>query len=241
MEAPSGDEIHVWHVDLARRPGVAPGLSDVLAADEAARATRFLQRADYERFVVGRAALRHILGRYLDLSPHEVPVELDAQGKPRLTPGQLGCRLCFNLSHSGAHILIGVTDEHDIGVDVEWMRPELDIGPIAQRFFSPAEAAEVMGLPEGQRRAAFYRCWTRKEAYLKARGTGLALGLDRFEVSLLPGVPAALRRHQDDPGAEVSWRLYEPHLPTGYAGAVAVAGHEHRLAEFDWSPPFQAG
>lgn len=234
MDPPKSNQIHVWHVRLALPADWAPCLLSHLTPDEEARAARFLQPADHERFVVGRAALRHILALYLDLEPGNVPIVPTAQGKPRLAPGVVDRDLRFNLSHSGTRILIGVTDGLDVGVDIEWMRAELEIEPLARRFFSPAEAAEVLGLSDELRRAAFYRCWTRKEAYLKATGEGLAVGLDRFEVSLLPGEPAALRVHLDDPEAVQRWRIYEPSLPSGYHGAVAVEGESHRLVELDW-------
>jgi 4'-phosphopantetheinyl transferase len=179
--------------------GVEPGVVDlwvfplslepadhgVLAPDEAARAGRFHFQRDRDRYVAGRARLRHILGRYLAIPAAGLVFHYGAEGKPRLDGP-----VFFNLSHSGNLAALAVAP-FEVGIDLEWVRPiEEDI---AGQFFAPDEVARLISLPPEQRNRAFFTCWTRKEAYIKTRGAGLSLALDAFSVSFgLQEVPRLL-------------------------------------------------
>jgi phosphopantetheine--protein transferase-like protein len=146
-----------------------------------------------------------------------------------------GAGLDFNVSHSGDLALCAVTRARAVGVDVEAIRPGFATGEVARRFFAPAEVTAFEALPPGERVEAFFACWTCKEAYIKVRGAGIALGLDRFEVSLAPGRPAALLATHDEPAAAARWRLVALAPGEGYAGALATDGPA-RLACWQWPP-----
>jgi 4'-phosphopantetheinyl transferase len=211
----------VWHVDLEATAPIVVGKAAWLSADEAARADRFLRREDRDRFIRSHQALRYILAGYLDRSPEAVRFRIGPPGKPELdVPDQDA--LHFNLSHSGRHALIGVADGISIGVDVEAIRPFGDPMAVARAHFHPGEIADLARLSGAAREAAFFACWTRKEAVVKALGTGLSFPLDRFRVALPPADPAVLRwEGAGDPTPE--WTIH--HLDPGVdaVGAAAIA------------------
>ncbi len=199
---------------LDRRDPLAAAAPDTLLAilspAERHRHAAYRQRADQERFLVGRAALRRLLGHWLGQPPGAVALEVGPRGKPRCAAAP-----AFNVSHSGDWILLAFHDGGEVGVDVERMRPDLDWGPIAQRFFPPDLTAALRALPPAARPGAFLRSWCRLEARLKARGEGLA-GRERLGREACPGDPAA--------GAVVaSETLWDVAVPPGYAAAVALA------------------
>jgi 4'-phosphopantetheinyl transferase len=239
-------ELHVWRVELDRPPA-ADVLAGRLSAEERRRAERFVREIDRRRFLVGHAALRTILGRYLDIPPHRVETVLRAGGKPELLPSQFSPRplgegpgvralaaLRFNLSHSEALALIAVALDCEVGVDVEHVRPIDDVESIVKRYFAPGEQAAWRALPERERLGGFFRCWTRKEAYLKARGIGLSGGLDRFEVSLAPDEPPRLLQVADPSDAAARWQMYDVPAGQGYLAACVVEGVVEKLSLFDW-------
>jgi 4'-phosphopantetheinyl transferase len=200
----------------------------LLSADERARADRFRFERDRSRYTVGRGLLRALLGRYLGRRPEDVEVSYGAYGKPHLAgPGPW-----FNLAHSGTVALYCVTSAGEIGVDVERDDANFARERIAERFFSPTEVAILRALPEALQPRAFLTCWTRKEAFIKARGDGLSLPLDSFDVSLAPGVPAAIERTAwsiDEPG---SWRLEDlSDHEAGYVAALALRCDGWRVVE----------
>jgi 4'-phosphopantetheinyl transferase len=219
------EQIHVWRVKLDGGPEQLPALGHALAPDELARADRFRFPHDRSRFVIAHAALRALLGRYLNRAPEQIRFASGPHGKPRLTESTLH----FNLAHSGGLALIAVAWEREVGVDLEGMRADVDFAGLAARFFSPAEARALAGLPDEEQVAAFYAAWTRKEAYLKARGAGLSLGLAQCEVSFRPGEPAALLATQPDPAEAARWTLAALDPGPGYAGALAAEGAGWRI------------
>ena len=186
------DEVHVWQATLDRTPSELQSLFDSLAADERARAGRFHFDRDRVRFVVARGVLRAILGRYMNRAPVSLSFRYGSHGKPALAGEADGDAICFNLSHSNGVALYAIARHRAVGVDLERIRFDLPVVEIAERFFSRREVAALRMLPSEQQHQAFFCCWTRKEAYIKARGEGLSLPLDQFDVSLAPGEPAAL-------------------------------------------------
>jgi 4'-phosphopantetheinyl transferase len=224
-----GDEVHVWRARLDAPPERVRRLLDLLAPDERVRAGRFHFRRDEDRFVVARGLLRTILGGYLNSGPERLRFEYGAQGKPALAPEHNPAGLRFNVSHSEGVALYAVTRGREVGVDVERVSARVECEEIAGRFFSPREVARLRALPEALREAAFFDCWTRKEAYIKARGEGLSLPLDGFDVSLAPGEPAALLANRLDPAEVSRWSLRELRPWPGFAAAVAVEGRGWRL------------
>jgi medium-chain acyl-[acyl-carrier-protein] hydrolase len=229
-------EVHVWRAVLERPPEELEALYRTLSAEERERAARFHFDNHRRHFIAGRGILRALLGRYLGRDPGGLAFRYEARGKPLLAGGEA---LAFNLSHSHGLALYAVARGVDVGVDVERVRPEFAGEQVAGRFFSPAEVAVLRGLPPEQRQEAFFACWTRKEAYMKATGQGLSLPLDSFEVTLAPGEPAALvaARHE---GAEPGrWSMCALDPGPGFAGALAVGGHGWRLVLGRWPGPQQ--
>jgi 4'-phosphopantetheinyl transferase len=198
-------------------------LTAVLTPDEAARADRYHFARDRRRFTVARATLRRILAHYLQRDPSDLRFDYNPYGKPALagestTAGDLG----FNLSHSADLALLAVTRGLEVGIDVESVRLEIDRLNLARRFFGPAETAALLALPPEQQVGAFYACWTRKEAYLKARGSGLSESLKSFQVSIEPGQPPRLIATET--GSVDDWTLVDLQPWPGFAATLAVEG-----------------
>ena len=215
---PADDVIDVWRFDLSLRDGDW----DVLSPDEAQRARRIIVPDKSEQRAAARARLRHILARYLDADPAGLRFEYGEHGKPALSRDAAPS---FNLSHSGSVGLIGVTDGVRIGVDVEYAAPGRAFSAIAKRFFSRAESADLDALSEPERPFAFYRAWTRKEAYLKAWGTGLTFPSDRFTIQYTHGPGRLVATHM--PGDEpAGWRFANVEAGPEYAGAICFEGAE---------------
>lgn len=228
----------MWRAQLDAGQEALARWRAVLAPDELERAGRFHFARDRDRYIAARGALRTILGGYLGAAPDEVQFEYNAHGKPRLRPPAAGSRqVFFNISHAHALALYAVTCSREVGIDVEFVRPDLAEGHIAERFFAAGEVANLRGLPASEQTLAFFQCWTRKEAFVKARGEGLSLPLDRFEVSLGPGQPAALLRVADAPQEVARWALYALAPGPGYVAALAVEGQGWRLSTWDFGPP----
>lgn len=226
-------ELHVWRVDLDRPPASLECLAECLSSDERRRAERFVREIDRRRFIVSHAAVRTILGQYLGIPPERVEMAIRPGGKPELTPPPDAPPLRFNLSHSDALAMIAVVFDREVGIDVERVRPMSDMQGIVERFFAPGERAVWQTLPHDERASAFFRCWTRKEAYLKARGVGLSSGLDKFEVAFAPGEPARLLRdNRGDFAAD--WHMYDLSPNSNYFAACAVERGAENLSVFDW-------
>ncbi len=233
------DEVHVWRAALDQTPSQIHGFLHYLAADERARAERFYFERDREHFIVARGVLRAILGSYLNRAPECLSFCYSSLGKPALAGESDGDAIRFNVSHSHGVALYAVTRGREVGIDLERIRFDLAVAEIAERFFSRREVAMLRTLPPEGQRQAFFRCWTRKEAYTKARGEGLSLPLDQFDVSLAPGEPAAVLGTQRDPSEAFRWSLQELTPAPGYVAALAVAGHGWRLACWQWPAPGQ--
>ena len=174
------EEVHVWSTPLDDLRTSWSNLLTVLAPDERERAERFRVDAARRRFVVARSALRKLLGLYLRTPPDEVGFDYDTTGKPRLRPSGRLPDLQFNLAHSGELALLAVARGCEVGIDVERLRQVHHWREIAERYFHLDEDAEIRALPEAEQLAAFMRCWTGKEAVLKAIGTGVTRPLDFF-------------------------------------------------------------
>lgn len=228
------DEVHVWRIDLGAPALRRSSLWHLLDETERARAERFHFGHDRDRFVATRGTLRVILGRYLDRDPARIVLVYGPQGKPALDPATNDTRMSFNVSHSEELALLAFGSGRRVGVDVERLRPRLAEDHIARRFFSPREAATLDALPPEQRIIAFFNCWTRKEAFVKASGEGLSLPLDHFDVSLAPGEPAMLLRTAPDPAEARRWWLAALDAGPGYAAALAVEAPSPRLQYRPW-------
>lgn len=212
------DELHVWRASLDRAPAVGSQLEGVLTPDELARATRFYDSRLGARYVIGRGLLRVLLGCYLGVGPGEIEFVYGEHGKPLIA----GQGPWFNLAHSGAEALYAFCSSAEIGVDVELAKADRANRRVAERFFAAGEVERLLGLPEALQPRAFLSCWTRKEAFIKARGDGLSLPLDSFEVTLAPSEPPAVVRTAWSAQEPAEWSVVDLSDPGGrYIGAAA--------------------
>jgi 4'-phosphopantetheinyl transferase len=223
--------VHVWCASLNLPAWQTERLRQTLSTDEQRRASRFAFKKDRDHFVAARGILRAILGQYLDEAPDRLRFRYNPFGRPALAGDADGLR--FNVSHSHGLALFAVTRGRSIGVDVECIRPDVTYEQLARQFFSRREVAALLALPENLRREAFFNCWTRKEAYIKARGEGLSIPLQQFDVSLVPGEPAVLLSTEGDEADR--WSLRELDTGQDYAAALAVEGHGWRLRCWQWA------
>jgi 4'-phosphopantetheinyl transferase len=223
------NEVQLWRVDLEAVREDEAQWQKVLCAKESARASRYHFARDRQRFVAARAWLRIILGSYLETDSSRIEFCYSDKEKPSLSPRYAESGVTFNISHSGGIALLAFARRREIGVDVEEIRHNSDLEAIARRFFSAREQEELSGIPKEARADAFFRCWTRKEAYIKATGDGLSLPLSQFDVSLKPGENDALVATRPDPGEAEKWLLREVSAGAGHAAALCVRGRDWKL------------
>jgi 4'-phosphopantetheinyl transferase len=215
---------HVFRLTLDLPAQRMQALHGLLSADEQERAARYHFDIDRRRFTAARGQIREILAAYLSMPAQDLAFFYNPQGKPSLPGG----RLCFNLSHTLGIGLLAVTQAQETGIDVEGVNRKVDSPGIASRFFAPAETNALFALPEADRARAFFDCWTRKEAYIKARGLGLSIPLDSFEVGLEPGKPPTLRAPDE------GWSIYALDPGSGFTAALVVQGSLKGIRCWDW-------
>jgi len=225
------NQVDVWRINLDLPTATVNSLMSLLSSNESQRAERFRFEKDKLRYIVTHGCLRNILSQYLRCGPEELSFITNDHGKPSVMEHKIE----FNLSHSGDFALIAVTRESKVGVDVERLRSDMELESIARRFFSPNEFAELMALPPNQQELAFFNCWTRKEAYIKAQGLGLSLSLNSFDVALIPDEPATLRATRPDAQVAPRWTLLSLHVNGDYAAAVAIEGQDLEIRLWDWN------
>jgi 4'-phosphopantetheinyl transferase len=223
-------EVHVWRTPLDLTSIIVQRLRQFLSSDELVRAGRFHFERDRKHFIVARGCLRAILSRYLKVHAAEIEFVYGDKGKPYLSGTCADTQpFYFNLAHSAGLAVYALTSICEIGIDLERIRPEFTGDEIANRFFSPGEVSCLNQMSANLRPEAFFNCWTRKEAFIKATGMGLSLPLDEFEVTLAPGQPAQLLRTNWDEAEAFRWSIKSIDAGTGYIAAVAVAAHDWRV------------
>lgn len=227
-------EVHVWRASLAVSECSREDFQRVLAPEEIARAAHFHFEKDRNHWIVARGILRNLLSRYANTTPDQLQFSSNAYGKPFLVFPALSTRLQFNVSHSQDLALYAFTYNRQVGIDVEYKRAGLNYQALAKVSFSPNEQARLHSLPNDLKQEAFFNCWTRKEAYIKARGKGFSIPTSQFDVSFIPGEPAALLQHREDAQETTRWSLLELEPGMGYAGALAVEGVGWRLHCWQW-------
>ncbi len=215
------NDVHIWRINLNSDELQLQSFRETLSSDEIARAERFYFPEHRQRFMAGRGTLRTILGQYLDIAPKQVEFEYQPRGKPLLAAKFADQGLLFNLSHSQDLALLGVSCQHQIGVDLEYIRTMSDLEGLAKRFFSAREYEYLRLLSPAQQQQIFFRYWTCKEAYLKATGDGL-VQLEEIEIDLTPNQPSKLLVSGD-------WSLRELTPANNFAAAVVVAGSNIHL------------
>lgn len=223
-------QIHVWAVELS---GAEPDqFLGCLSLAEQSRAARFKFERDRRRFVVAHGALRQTLARYLEAEAAALRFDEMGNGKPILAAPYDSSGVRFNLSHSHETALMAVVRGREVGVDIEFVNVEFAFGEVAERFFTAREVAAMRALPEALRRQAFYKCWTSKEAFLKAKGVGLSGMLDEVEIVLDNGRTVKIDARV--PG----WSLAELNCGENYQAAVVVEGNSLPNACYQWQPIF---
>jgi len=193
-----------------------------LTEEEFRRGDRLIDRDKAQRFLVGRGVLRQALAGVIGVEPGDVRFGVGEFGKPYLSDRPAGEPVSFNVSHAGSYLLLAIGHGAELGVDLEEIRPDLDFAPMARRYFSQREQEDLFALLPEERLCAFYRCWTRKEAYLKGTGTGLSQPSTSFDVSLSPHQEPALLAHRGSPSEPGRWTLCDLPMPKGYCAAIAV-------------------
>jgi 4'-phosphopantetheinyl transferase len=227
--------IHIWTVPTGTAPGAgAVTFEAVLAPDEKERAARFRFNHLRDSFITARGTLRYLLGYYLGVHPASIQFCYGPKGKPALSGG--AC-IEFNLAHSGDMAVFAFTADCQIGVDLEQIRAITDMEDLANRYFCPEEAADLISLSPPDREHAFFCCWTRKEAYIKAIGEGLSTPLDQFRVTLLPHEPARVVHIGEDRGAAQAWTIEDLFLAPGYASALAYRDKTRPVSLFRIADP----
>ncbi|HEV7515505.1 MAG TPA: 4'-phosphopantetheinyl transferase superfamily protein [Thermoanaerobaculia bacterium] len=214
-------EVQIWSIPLDPPAAEVERLTRLLSADEHERARRFRFDVHRRRYIVGRGALRRLLGAYLGADPAGLRFGYGPRGKPELPDGR---GLGFNLSNSEDLALAGFLRDREIGVDVEYLKEMDDFESIATRFFSPSEVAALAQVPRERKKEAFFNCWTRKEAYLKAVGEGLAAPLNSFDVTLTPGEPPRMLTLEGSALRAAPWFFHHLRPAPGFIGAIAVPG-----------------
>jgi 4'-phosphopantetheinyl transferase len=227
------ETIELWTWSLAVDERAAARLAEGLGADEIVRARRFVYAQHRRRYIAAHARLRAILAGYVNEAPAALSFSVGAHGKPALA-GPHGGALHFNLSHSGDIAALGVSRVGEIGVDVEMVGGAEE--DVARRFFSAAECAALDALPPSERARGFARCWTRKEAVIKAVGEGLSIPLDSFAVSLAPDAPARILHRDGEPDAAERWTMFHFEPAESCMGAVAVPRRQCALVAMNSTP-----
>jgi 4'-phosphopantetheinyl transferase len=223
------NDVHVWRADLDIATPALDHLSAHLSPEEKAKAARFVSPTDRNRFTLGRAILRELLGRYLQLPAANICIEAAPRGKPLLRMGSTVPDVRFNLSHSHGLALYAFALQREVGIDVEMIRPGFATEDSLDRYFSVREREGLRNIPSEQRSEAFFLCWTRKEAYIKARGEGLYIPLDSFDVTLTPNEEAVLTSTDSK-----RWELHSIHPGPGFVGALVVETPGSQLKFWEW-------
>lgn len=216
--------VHLWSASLDVRDRVKDALSQSLSLDEWKRANDFVLEKDRRNFIVARGILRDILAGYLHCHSRQIRFHYLPHGKPELLLSEASVRFEFNLSHSSGLLVLAVSVGRKVGVDVERVRRLPNLDQIASNSFSNYEQTELSDLSGEDKLLGFFRCWTRKEAYLKARGDGLLIPLDKFDMSLAPDNPIGMLFNRLDPNEVSRWSFYTFIPEQGFIGALAMEG-----------------
>jgi len=227
----SENEIHIWRADLELDEYFQSSFLKLLSPDEKNRAEKFRFAKDSRNFIAARGMLRSFIGKYLEINPAEISFQYSNFGKPGIANNN---SLQFNISHSQNIALFAFARTFNIGIDVEFVNPNIEAKDIATNFFSTNEIRNLLALPAEQQTLGFFNCWTRKEAFIKAVGEGLSFPLDKFEVSLEPDKPAKLLATHWEPEAVSKWSLYSMLPATDFVGCLAIEGLPEEVKFWNW-------
>lgn len=233
--------IDIWRTALNLPRQQVDDYRALLSAEEVARANRFKVERKYREYIISRGLLRRVLGHTLKRDPAALVFDYTKHDKPVLAMNRGGAPVCFNVSHSHELTLIAVTLKNLIGIDVEHVRRNVEFKKLAKRYFSPHEAGELDTHTDIDMPRAFFSCWTRKEAYVKALGDGIAFGLNEFSVSVNPSdTEVSLSTHRDRGEAE-KWSILNLQAGPEYTAALAVAGRDYKIRCWEYRDSIAAG
>ncbi|GAC1362153.1 MAG: 4'-phosphopantetheinyl transferase superfamily protein [Ktedonobacteraceae bacterium] len=216
------DEVHVWLADQKIFLTAIPVLYRLLNVDEVRKAAQFRFEKDRNRYIIAHGLLRLLLANYVQLPAAQLNYCYNAYGKPELAISHGQDTLHFNLSHTHELIIYAFTYSRHVGIDIEYIRGNIEYEQLAKHYFSSFEYAELQRLPLSIRRQVFFQCWTRKEAYIKARGLGLSLGLDTFDITVQPGLPVRLLASRENAQETTRWLFAPLPIDADYAGTLVV-------------------
>lgn len=225
-------EVHVWYSRLDVSNSTLASLHAHLSQPEKERANQYFFGIDRNRYIARHGTLRLVLAAYTQVAPSQVEFYQEPGGKPALTNSPIS----FNMSRSKDLAVYAIAMEAKLGVDIEWIKtiPEEERDTVARQFFSKEEFAGLMATPPQERTRAFFRCWTRTEAFVKARGLGLRAPLDSFQISAKPGKATDLRAIEANTGKPLEWTVLDLKCPQGYAGALVLEGLGWHVKQERW-------
>ena len=228
-------QVHIWQADLDLQADHIDILWSLLSESEKSRAARFHFERDRNRYITAHGTLRQLLGRYLNVPAQDVRFNYGDYGKPELANDHADGHIYFNMSHSSATALYGFTRNCPIGVDIERIKEIPDMDEVAGQFFSAKEKNVFKKLAQVKKIRAFYRCWTVKEAFVKAVGHGLHLPLESIEVCIEPDQPNRLVQVNGDEREASKWWVKELTPGNGFAGAFAARKDPFQVHYFQWT------
>jgi len=217
-----GNEIHIYRSSLESSSELLKQYESLLSPDEFQKAYRYKFEKDRDHFITGRAFLRNILAKYLNQSPDKIIFSYSDKGKPFIRHSNLK----FNLAHSEGKAVFAFAEKAEVGIDIEYMRELPDALQIAKRFFSEEEVNEILKVRDDEIRSAFFNCWTRKEAFIKAVDEGLSYPLKDFTVTLIPGVNPEIKWIKDKVDEVKEWKLVNIQTDENYISSLAVKAAE---------------
>jgi len=224
--------IHIWLIDVAQQQPHLDDLFQALSTEEQTSANRFKFSQDAHSFIASHAILRLLLSRYLAIQPQHISFQQNQYGKPFLTQKT---EIEFNLSHTKNYALIAINKNEPVGIDIEYTkRNKMGYLDLAKRFFSAYEHTTLQSLPKAQQTLGFYHAWTRKEAFIKAIGQGIAFNLNQFDVTLAPQTPTQLLAIQGSTEKAQHWQLESFYPVEDYCGAIAWKGKPKTLKFYQW-------
>ncbi|MBE2975819.1 4'-phosphopantetheinyl transferase family protein [Priestia megaterium] len=227
----SENEVHIWYADMTKSKKISEEFLSVLSFDEKIKLNHFYFEKDKVIFVASRSILRMLLGFYTGLNPREIRLSYGPYGKPFL---EAGSNINFNISHSNQFILLAFTKKRMIGADIEYIQ-KVDVESIMQQFSSPQEYSTFCNLDELHKQKSFFKWWTRKEAYIKATGTGLMQCLKDFDVSITPDTEAKILSIKGCSKKANQWSLKELSIDSSYVSTICVEKPIEKYSSFKWS------
>ena len=229
--------VKIWTVLNSSSLDLTPYLQ-FLSSDEKERAKKFRFQGDQANYILGKSILRILVGKYLEQDPKSIEFNYNAYGKPELPDGS---GLKFNISHSGDLVLLGFNEIHPIGVDVEKIKIDFDVMEVAANYFSATELRSLRKVPHEDQKRAFYRCWTRKESFIKAKGLGVSFPLDKFSVSIDKDEEAQLIETNWEPNEKDQWQIYSFVPAKNYLAAITASSKLTEISYQFWDSDSFAG